>query len=293
VWPEIGATGQGYPMESIGTPQLTAWLQVVPRPDLDPRWPTLVPGRPNVQDMVGLTTIALDEESLPGFWLWDNREHQYWLGYDGSFLPRHQPVDDHGSSQTGGWLSYSCDGVETRHSWAFGRWHGSPRIDVTIDVRNHTEATLGAYAQLVACYHPESPVAQYVDERHELANAPDFSLIRLNHVSERRLDAVPEGLRSGSVSQLQTEVPYLVSAPLWAGVWRHVIILRDPNALGFVTWTSPTFPFRALDYLIGPSSGALPPARGFRTRVTHLFTRDRATVETLAALVDALPGAES
>jgi hypothetical protein len=256
-----------------GEPSLSFLLQWTPRRDLDPRSAVTVPDRPNVQDFVGLREVILGGIAEPGFWLWDNREHQYWAGYDGSFQPRHADVDDRGYAEVDGfeaWLRWSSDGVETRLRWRALATPGGPAVDTDVTVANVRDDALAGYAQLFANYHPESGPARYLGHDGKLAEAPDYAVLTVAHDAGMRLGAIQAPwIRHPALARVQAAIPMLVSGLLWDG-WHHVV-MGDSATWGLVTWRSATFPFRAIDMLIGPPAESLGARSGMHARFRHAF----------------------
>ena len=276
----------GAAVEVAGDPSLSFVVQWVPRRDLDPRGAVPVPGRPNTQDFVGLRDIVVGGHVTPGFWVWDNREHQYWVGHDGSFLPRHAPVKDHDvRPQTAeAWLSYESEGVVSRQTWSVRSDGGVPAIDTAIEVVSHRAETLQGYCQLIANYHPESGAASFISSEGEVRAAPDYAVLLNGEDGGARLGAIDAAwLRDPAVERGMLALPVVISGRLWGG-WHHVL-LADPRAVwGFVTWKSETFPFRAIDYLIGPPGLSLQTGERIRAAIRHAFLPSPPSADCLRAL---------
>jgi hypothetical protein len=276
-----------------GLPNIGLSIRTMPRRDLDPRGPIPVPGRKNVQDYLGIHDVRADGISEAGMWLLDNREHQYWHGNDGSFEPRHSDVATQAIRGDGAEfhvvLSYDCQDVVTTQAWVFapGSDDASPTIDCRLTALNRSEFAREGYSQFFANYHPAADGAQYLDGNGRLQDAPNYAFLdvegtRATAECMGSIDA--DWIRSPGMERVSGVAPVLVSPPYWGGRWRH-LMLFSAEIWGLVTWRSDgaLMSFRALDWLIGPPSGALGAGGSFTAHVRHLIVPADVTAEQIHA----------
>jgi len=213
---------------------------------------------------------------------WDNREHQFWDGFQGSFETRNVVVNEPR-------LAIGCDGrcaavslyyvanhVRTAMLWEMR--DGAPpggRLawDTTITVQNLTGATLKNYGQFFACYHLRN-TNYYWDASGEIAQCPpdcftatatpqDAQRLKAREYHEHAL----RYLDGAACEYRQYARPVLLSRRQpWFGGGRHAIFVEPGVCAALMTWMS-----QARDYYIRPPGYDLAPGQSFRARVRHLI----------------------
>jgi hypothetical protein len=229
-------------------------------------------------------------------WLWDNREHQYWRGNDGSFLPRHSDVFDQVVEQTEGpegkglriGLSYLCQDGLTRQDWAFAAAvDDPPLIDCGLSIENTGSHARDGYSQFFASYHPGSDGALYLDRADVLREAPEYSLLEVSGAESLASDIDADWIRTPAMERIEGVAPILLSSAYWNRRWRHLMMF-SPEVWALAAWRSrgSLFDFRALDYLVGPPGGNLPAGSGFTAQIRHLIVASDVTARAIRRHLD-------
>ena len=225
-------------------------------------------------DQVGIVGLQLSGCPPVPCICWDNREHQYWDGNEGSYEPRNvianaprAGVDDDGSC----WASYYyvSQFVKTTVHW---RFHPRQRHwDTTITVENLRQQALDNYLQLFACYHRASPNAfwQSADQLQPCDGFGSVGTATAEEADRLRQSPFCAHLRryagENPVPFHRYYHPVLLSSPqAWYGDGRHVLLVEPRTCAAIVTWGS-----QARDYLIRPPSYRLDAGERFTTRIRH------------------------
>jgi len=234
-----------------------------------------------VADLVGITALQLDGSPKVPRILWDNREHHFWEGFEGSFEPRNVVANEPKVESTGGAMIrasyyYIANHVKTTFHWEFTP-PAEPRYranwTTTIEVENRTKRELPGYLQFFACYHKVAE-NHYWDSSSKILPCADggFTATR-DAVANENLRKSPyhthmDRYRERHVISYQTyRHPVLLSRKedCFGGL-RHVTMSEPATCAGIVTWNS-----QARDYMIQPPSGNLKPGESFRARIRHVL----------------------
>jgi len=235
----------------------------------------------SLADVVGITALQLNGCPPVPRILWDNREHQWWTGFDGSFEPRTTVVNAPTAALAADGASveasyyYLANHVKTTVAWRFREdaAHGClPMWDTTITVENLTGQTLQNYHALFACYHP--PDRNYYWDATAGIQPCGQEAFRTSRDPEEaeRVGAVTAGItaRYARDSEFITSTyakPVLMSEKQeWFGGDRHAILVDPESCSAMVTWMH-----QARDYQIRPPGGGLTDGESFTARIRHLF----------------------
>lgn len=235
----------------------------------------------SLADLVGITSLQLNGcPPIPRI-LWDNREHQWWTGFDGSFEPRNAVVnaptialaEDRACVEAS--YYYIANHVRTTVTWRFREdaAHGCrPMWDTTITVENSTGRALRNYLALFACYHPADR-NYYWDATAGIqpCGQEAFRATRDQEETER-VAAITAGItaRYAAGSEFITREyakPVLMSEKQeWFGGDRHVVLVEPQCCSALVTWMH-----QARDYQIRPPGGDLADGASLTARIRHVI----------------------
>jgi hypothetical protein len=233
-----------------------------------------------IADVVGITALRLDGAPAVPRVLWDNREHHFWDGHEGSFEPRNVVVNDPRIEQSGDAVHASyyfiADHVQTTIRWEFkAPVNPACRANwtTTIEVTNRRQETLRNYVQFLACYH-KAATNYYWDVSNKIRSCPagGFTATRDEAFNER-LRRTPYHAHmnryreKNAISYGVYRRPVLFSGKElhFAGM-RHITMSDPETCAGIVTWNE-----QARDYLITPPDFDLKPGASFRARIRHLI----------------------
>ena len=235
----------------------------------------------SLADLVGITALQLNGCPPVPRILWDNREHQWWTGFDGSFEPRNTVVNaptislaEDGTCVEASYY-YIANHVRTTVTWLFredAAHDGRPMWDTTITVENLTGQTLQNYHALFACYHPHD--RNYYWDSTAGIQPCGQEAFRASRDSEEtaRVGAVTAGItaRYASDSEFMTSIyakPVLMSEKQeWFDGDHHVVLVAPDSCSAMVTWMH-----QARDYQIRPPDGDLPDGASFTARIRHMI----------------------
>jgi hypothetical protein len=233
-----------------------------------------------VADLVGIVSFQLQGMDRVPRILWDNREHQFWEGFEGSFEPRNTVVNEPkieqvGESRVRASYYYIANHVRTSIGWEFSP-PSSARYKAnwttTIRVENLTGKKLSSYLQFFACYHPRA-TNYYWDSSNEIkpCSTASFNAVRDDATKRRMLDSPytvhkNRNLKGGEVLYARYAKPVILSGTAsWFGDCRHVIMIEPDYCATLATWYE-----QARDYTLCPASGNLQPGEQFRVRIRHV-----------------------
>lgn len=234
-----------------------------------------------IADLVGVTALHLNGCSPIPRILWDNREHQWWNGFDGSFEPRNTAVNTPGVSlaEDGSCVEasyyYIANYVRTTVTWRF-REHIAPTCrltwDTTVTVENSTGQTLENYLALFACYHPADR-NYYWDSTEGIqpCGQEGFRATR-NQEEEERIARTTAGITARYAASCEFASRYYCKPVLmsekqeWFGGDRHVMLIEPEPCSAIVTWMH-----QARDYQIRPPGGDLAHGASFTVRIRHVI----------------------
>ncbi len=233
-----------------------------------------------IADLVGITGLQLDGSPRVPRILWDNREHHFWDGFEGSFEPRNVVANEPKVEAAGNLIRasyyYIANHVKTTFHWEFAppaRQRYRANWTTTIEVENRTGRTLSTYLQFFACYH-KAAENYYWDSSGKIVPCADggFTATRNQGFNDKLrrspYDTHMDRYREKHVISYKTyRRPVLLSRreDCFAGL-RHVTLSEPATCAGVVTWNS-----QARDYMICPPSGDLKPGESFRARIRHVI----------------------
>ena len=234
-----------------------------------------------IADLVGITALQLEGSPKVPRILWDNREHHFWDGFEGSFEPRNvvanEPkVEADGPAMIRASYYYIANHVKTTFRWEFtppAQPSYRANWTTTIEVENRTPRTLAGYMQFFACYH-KAAENYYWDSSGKILPCPDggFTATRDEHLNQK-LRKAPyqthmDRYREKHIISYKTyRQPLLMSRKEdYFGGLRHVTMSEPAGCAGVVTWNS-----QARDYMIRPPDSDLKPGESFRARIRHVI----------------------
>ena len=234
-----------------------------------------------IADLVGLTAMRLDDTPPVPRILWDNREHHFWDGFEGSFEPRNVVVNEPKVEQVRDSVIrasyyYIANHVKTTITWEFtppSRANCRANWTTIIEVENRTTQVLRNYIQFFACYH-KAATNYYWDASNRIQPCTDggFTATRDERFNEMlRSSAYTVHMNryreNHSIAFRTYRHPVLLSQkePSFGGL-RHITLSEPATCGGIVTWNQ-----QARDYQITPPDLELKPAASFRARIRHLI----------------------
>jgi hypothetical protein len=234
-----------------------------------------------IADLVGVTAMRLEGAPPVPRILWDNREHHFWEGFEGSFEPRNVVVNAPRVEQVGDALIrasyyYIANHVKTTMTWEFtppARPSYRANWTTAIEVENRTNGILRNYIQFFACYH-KAATNYYWDASNRILPCADggFTVSR-DEKFNAMLRASPytthmNRYRENHPIDFQTyRRPVLLSAKEDSfGGLRHVTMSEPATCGGIATWNQ-----QARDYQITPPDFDLKPGAHFRARIRHVI----------------------
>jgi hypothetical protein len=233
--------------------------------------------------LVGIVGLTLDNQPRVQRIVWDNREHQFWDGFEGTYEPRNvvanTPLVDIASDKLAIEASYYyvANFVKTAISWRFA----APPLpeykcmwDTTLTIQNLTGKTLKNYIQFFACYHQAS-TNYYWDSTNEIKACPSGGFNATpDKETAKILQESPYTTHTNRYKRDQEVIftqytkPVLISEKQpWFGGLRHVILVEPAVCGAMVTWEQ-----QARDYLLRPPKGDLLEGESFTARVRHVIT---------------------
>lgn len=246
-----------------------------------------------IADLVGITALRLDRAPPVPRVLWDNREHHFWEGHEGSFEPRNVVTNDPRVEQAGSAMVrasyyFIADHVMTAMSWEFTAPANPAHLanwTTIIEVKNLRAETLRNYLQFFACYH-KAATNYYWDASNRILPCPDggFTGTR-DEQFNAKLQKMPYQVHMDRYRE-QHDLPYRVyrhpvlmsgNAEHFGGM-RHITMSEPATCGGIVTWNQ-----QARDYMITPPHSDLKPGQSFRARIRHVIAPAE-TVGDLEAL---------
>jgi hypothetical protein len=233
--------------------------------------------------LVGIVGLALDGSPRVPRIVWDNREHQFWEGFEGTYEPRNVVVNAPRVEVTADKSAvevsyyYIANFVKTTITSRFAdppfaeykcMW------DTTITVDNLTGKVLKNYLQFFACYH-QAGTNYYWDSSNEIKpcpgggfNAsPDAETIQMVQASPYTVHS-NRYKRDHQIVFFQYKKPLLISQRQpWFGGLQHVMLV-DPRTCATVT----TWEQQARDHTVRPPKGDFQVGESFTSRVRHVIT---------------------
>jgi hypothetical protein len=231
--------------------------------------------------LVGIVGLTLDGAPRVPRIVWDNREHQFWDGFEGAYETRNVVVNEpsvgvaRDKSAVHASCYYIANFVKTNISWRFANPlypEYSCMWDTTFTIENLTGKVLKNYLQFFACYH-QAGTNYYWDSSNKIkpcANGgfnacPDSETIKM-------LEASPYSThtnrykRDQPVAFVQFAKPVLISEKQpWFGGLRHVILVEPKACAAIVTWEQ-----QARDHILRPPTGDFQVGANFSARVRHV-----------------------
>jgi hypothetical protein len=239
----------------------------------------------SVADGVGICYLRISGCEPIKRILWDNREHQFWRGYQGTFRPRRVPVKMHGSKKEGtikeAWLEYECDGILTEQRWRFHDIDEKEAKDFFFDcfikIKNLSNIERKDYLQFFACYYlPGTSYYWSSDDRIVPCAPKNFTGVQ-DQKEEARLMQTPymahikNHLRNDEILKVGYWKHPILMSSLEEGFGdrrRHVVVVNDDHASAIHVWRS-----QARDYMLKPKSNDLKPREEFTAHIRHYFTK--------------------
>ncbi len=232
-------------------------------------------------DLVGI--VGLDLNGCPRVprICWDNREHQFWDGFEGAYEPRNVVVNapttelvDEGNRVRAGYY-YIANRIQTRVEWVIRLSPAKEDIllwDTFITVENLSRETRTNYLQFFACYHLGGTNSYWSSSGEiEPCGAGGFTAVA-GPEQERRLRLSPyqrhcERYRGDAILEYHPyHRPVLLSERrAWFRDARHLVMVEPEKCAAVVTWSN-----QARDYMIRPPGDDLLPAAAFTARVRHV-----------------------
>lgn len=233
--------------------------------------------------LVGIVGLTLDGVPRVPRVVWDNREHQFWDGFEGTYEPRNVVVNapqvevtpDRSAVQA--CCYYVANFVKTTIAWRFS----NPPLpeykcmwDTTYSIQNLTGKRLGNYVQFFASYHHPG-TNYYWDSSNEIkpcsrgafnaTRGPEMTAILQNSPYTTHTNRYKG---ADELTFVQYAKPVLMSEKQpWFGGLRHVILV-DPRACGALV----TFRHQARDFLLRPPDNDLHVGESFTGKVRHVIT---------------------
>lgn len=231
-------------------------------------------------DLVGIVGLQLDNCPAVPRICWDNREHQFWDGFQGSFETRNVVICSPtiGAKNNGANIEAGCyyiaNLVKTSIAWNFYDSQSGITWDTEITIENLSGEVLRNYGQLFACYHRKC-TNYYWDSDGNIRECSPESFNATGSISEtERLKSTPyhdhlmRGLRKRDCQYVQYSQPVLMSEKqLWYNNGRHILFVEPDKCAAMVTWMN-----QARDYYLSPPGYDLKPKEPFKTRVRHMIT---------------------
>jgi len=213
---------------------------------------------------------------------WDNREHHFWDGFSGGFLPRNTIVNDvnvvNSVDERSVCISffYIANFIKVTQSWRFEEpeEEGVLSWDTTYRFENRNSFAVKDYAAFFACYH-QAGTNYYWHTDETLSKCADsFSAAasEKRQLRARRLMASYAeivkgwGIKNPTRAQVLYAKPVLASREReWFNNGQHVILVEPEKCLSVVSAMN-----QARDYMLCPEQDELGPQETFTARVRHI-----------------------
>lgn len=236
-----------------------------------------------ISDLVGIVGLSFDGAPRIPRICWDNREHHFWEGFEGTYEPRNVVVNapeietDESGSLVRASYYFVANHVKTGVAWEFLDPKLSPykfAWNTAITVENLTHETLKSYFQFFACYHQRG-TNYYWDSSNEIKPCSNggFNATR-DAETARILRASPyhshmERYRADrEILYVRYANPILISEKReWFGGLRHLILVDPKRCASIVTWFE-----QARDYTISPPDFDFKPGEKFTAQIRHIIT---------------------